>query len=525
MLKPTFDNPVIVKEFRSRMRGSRAYWMLFGYLSLLSLTLFLAYLAWWNSSRYQLDSGGSGMEAYTVGRNFFLILFAVQALLIALITPALTAGAISMEREQRTFELLRATTLSPRRIVLGKLAASVSFVVLLLTASLPLVSLCFLLGGVSPGEVFFAYLLLVSDAFLFGAVGLAWSAHAGGTGAATALSYGTLFLFFIGTFQLSAPLLYGGGYIAGGASGGLAALNPVGAVLGAVTPEKYFGWTLPAWVPALLLNTAAGVLLTLSCINRLDDFPARRALSLRLSTLLLAGLIVFFVDGVIFNRPGLHSGQMTLAAFACLIILLVFVPVMTTGDGVESGGRGRFLAQATLADGLPFSLLLLVVTLTVFALALVLTGPGGAGRGGFFGQAALLLGAVTFGIGGLGRLLSVALGSRWLSLTMLTLCLVLLIAVPPLSYSSLDGEDAARAAHTFGVRTLYLSPFVGLKDLGATSDGGPSLERQMPAAAQLWHDQGIMWLVTALLYLALGALSLQMTGKITRKRAAATKSV
>lgn len=518
MLKPTFDNPVIVKEFRSRMRGSRAYWMLFGYLSLLSLTLFLAYLAWCNQPRYRMEAGGSGTEAYTVGRNFFLILFAVQALLIALITPALTAGAISLEREQRTFEMLRATTLTPRRIVLGKLAASVSFVVLLLTASLPLVSLCFLLGGVSPGEVFFAYLLLVSDAFLFGAVGLAWSAHAGGTGAATALSYGTLFLFFIGTFQLSVPLLSGGGNTA------LAALNPVGAVLGAVTPEKYFGWTLPAWVPALLLNAAAGALLTLSCINRLDDFPTRRALSLRLSTLLLAGLIVFFVDGVIFNRPGLHSGQMTLAAFAGLIVLLIFVPVMATGDGAETGKRGSFLAQATLADGLPFSLLLLAVTLAVFGLALVLTGPVGTARGLMFGQAVLLLGAVTFGIGGLGRLLSVALGSRWLSLTMLTLSLVLLIVVPHLSYSSLYAEDAARAAHTVGVRTLYLSPFVSLQDLSVTGDGGPPLERQIPAAAQLRHGRGTMWLITALLYLALGALGLQTAASIIRKRTAAKKS-
>ena len=57
-----------------------------------------------------------------MGRTFFEILFYSQAVMIALITPALTAGAISIEREQRTFEMLRGTILRPRSIVWGKLA-------------------------------------------------------------------------------------------------------------------------------------------------------------------------------------------------------------------------------------------------------------------------------------------------------------------------------------------------------------------------------------------------------------------
>ncbi len=101
--------------------------------------------------------------------------------------------------------MLRSTTLRPAAIVWGKLASSVSFVVLLLTSSLPLLSLCFLLGGVSPGEVFFAYLLLIGDAFLFGAIGLCWSAYAANTATATVLSYATLIVFFAVTF-IPSPL-------------------------------------------------------------------------------------------------------------------------------------------------------------------------------------------------------------------------------------------------------------------------------------------------------------------------------
>jgi ABC-2 type transport system permease protein len=149
----TLDNPVITKELRGRMRGARTYWLLFGYLLLLSLILFFSYLGWWNSHSNAMDVGGAS-AGFTVGRTFFKTLFYSQAVMIALITPALTAGAISIEREQRTYEMLRGTVLRPGSIVWGKLASSVSFVALLLTSSLPLLSLCFLLGGVSPGEVF-----------------------------------------------------------------------------------------------------------------------------------------------------------------------------------------------------------------------------------------------------------------------------------------------------------------------------------------------------------------------------------
>ena len=204
MLNALLDNPVVTKELRGRMRGTRTYWLLFGYLLVLSLILFFSYLGWSAQHSSSMEIGGSG-AGFTVGRTFFKTLFYSQAVIMALITPALTGGAISVEREQRTFELLRGSVLRPGAIVWGKLLSSVSFVALLLTSSLPLLSLCFLLGGVSPGEVFFAYLLLIGDAFLFGAIGLCWSAFAANTATATVLSYLTLFVFFGVTFPFALP--------------------------------------------------------------------------------------------------------------------------------------------------------------------------------------------------------------------------------------------------------------------------------------------------------------------------------
>jgi len=328
----TLDNPVITKELRGRMRGARTYWLLFGYLLLLSLILFFSYLGWWNQHTNEMERG-SASAGFTIGRTFFQTLFYSQAVMIALITPALTAGGISVEREQRTFEMLRGTILRPRSIVWGKLASSVSFVALLLTSSLPLLSLCFLLGGVSPGEVFFAYILLVGDAFLFGAVGLCWSAYAANTATATVLSYATLIVFFVVTAPFAASVVFGNG---GTPNTGLCALNPVGAVVGAVIPEHYYGWTLPAWVPALLLNGTLSAVLVLACINRLEDAPARRATALRVATLLFAGLIMFFGGGIMLGlSPAFGANpsaqMMGLLTIACTLLLL-FVPVLVTGD-------------------------------------------------------------------------------------------------------------------------------------------------------------------------------------------------
>ncbi len=53
----TLDNPVVTKELRGRMRGARTYWLLFGYLLLLSLILFFSYLGWWNSHSNAMEIG------------------------------------------------------------------------------------------------------------------------------------------------------------------------------------------------------------------------------------------------------------------------------------------------------------------------------------------------------------------------------------------------------------------------------------------------------------------------------------
>lgn len=553
----TLDNPVITKELRGRMRGARTYWLLFGYLLLLSLILFFSYLGWWNQHSSQMERG-SASAGFTVGRTFFQTLFYSQAVMIALITPALTAGAISVEREQRTFEMLRGTILRPQAIVWGKLASSVSFVALLLTSSLPLLSLCFLLGGVSPGEVFFAYILLVGDAFLFGAIGLCWSAYAANTATATVLSYATLILFFVVTSPFAAPVVFGGGFTP---NFGLCALNPVGAVTGAVVPEHYYGWTLPAWVPALLLNGTLSALLVLACINRLEDFPARRATALRLVTLLLAGLIVFFGDGIVLGlSPAFSAGasvQVILLLLIACFLLLLFVPILATGDmegWAARKGRLPFLvrawpphrsfSEATLASGLPLALLLtaLVLALTFTATHLsslaptafvgrfggsppplrpaspLVSGVSGAQVTDVLLQASFLLILIVIGIAGLGFLLSVLLRNRWSSLTLLYLAVILAAALPFFSYALLSGREASAAARNPAVNSLYLCPFTSLWQLTDTLDPRGSFGRDSAVPGMVGYGVWPLWIGTGLVYIVVGLVSYAAALVILRRR-------
>src|SRR5258706_2292259 len=166
------DNPVLTKELRVRMRGTRAYWILTGYLAFLSFILFVQYTSWWNTAQ---SAGGGFSSGSKIGQQFFTWIFFTQLFLVAFITPAITSGAITIEKEQRTMEMLEMTRLPRGSIVAGKLFSAVGFIALLLVSSLPLTSICFFLGGVSPEQVAYWYFMLLGLSFVTATVGLVMS--------------------------------------------------------------------------------------------------------------------------------------------------------------------------------------------------------------------------------------------------------------------------------------------------------------------------------------------------------------
>jgi len=185
-------NPIIVKELRSRMRGPRAFITLTIILVLTGGIMFAILQIVLATSRY------STILSPQVGQGMFAALAFLELFMIATITPAVTAGAISSEKEKQTYEMLMTTPLSPARILWGKLISAMSYVFLLLFAAVPLASVVFIFGGVAPREMLKVLMVLLVIAGTLGVVGLFMSALFGRTGWATVASYVTVVLITLG---------------------------------------------------------------------------------------------------------------------------------------------------------------------------------------------------------------------------------------------------------------------------------------------------------------------------------------
>ncbi|MCC2670846.1 MAG: conserved rane protein of unknown function, partial [Armatimonadetes bacterium] len=339
MARFTVDNPVLVKEFRTRMRGTRAYWILLVYTLLLAGVLAIMYFSYETSVAQQsIGASGPSSGAQELGRAIYYFVFIAQALMVALITPAITAGTLTIEREQRSYELLVTTPLRPVDLIRGKLSAAVAFVLLLLTASLPLVSISFLVGGVSPAEIFFSYLIVGVCAFLYGAVGIFWSATLRTTAAATVVTYLTVLSLFI--LSVIPGMVASSSMGPSGGSPGVPfqSLNPITATFRAVQPEHFFALQIPSWIAGAILNLLLGMVVANAAMGRLEHFDPPRPTWMRLcSTLLWCAFGAFLYGSVIGSQAAnWNAGNVRESAGWIVLWMLVLValvtPIYTTGD-------------------------------------------------------------------------------------------------------------------------------------------------------------------------------------------------
>ena len=252
-----------VKELRGRVRGRRAFVVLTFYL------LFLGLFAWaWElvaERAYVQNAANQGSSAAfasaLVGQEVFGALVLVETLLVVFLAPAFTAGAISLEREKQTLEMLTATPISSFAIVVGKLLSALAYVFLLIAASIPLTAIVFVFGGVAPEDVLRAYAVLIVTALGLGSMGLFISALMQRTQGATVvtffavlfLSLGTLFgvLFWNTMAGVNASTVFGavtgsGGFgpIKGRAPEALLWFNPFAAEYDVIcgASDGYGGW-------------------------------------------------------------------------------------------------------------------------------------------------------------------------------------------------------------------------------------------------------------------------------------------
>ena len=179
-----------VKELRGRMRGRRAFVILTD-LPAVPRRVRLGVAAH-RGAAYGGDvlSGGSAAFASAlIGQEIFGALLVVETLLVVFLAPAMTAGAISLEREKQTLDMLATTPISSLAIVVGKLLSALTYVFILIIASIPLTAIVFVFGGVGPDEVLRGYLVLFVTAIGLGSLGLFISALMQRTQAATVVTF------------------------------------------------------------------------------------------------------------------------------------------------------------------------------------------------------------------------------------------------------------------------------------------------------------------------------------------------
>lgn len=222
-------NPVLARELRQRMRGPRAAIVLTVYLLLLVAVLQLMYAG---INRAVGSSSPNPELVVVIGRSVFQTLLFFVLLLVCFIVPGVSAGAIAGERERQTLLPLQITLLSPRSILVGKLLASLAFVSLLVVATLPLVGVSFLLGGVEPLEVVKATVMVLVVAAALAALSIACSTAMRRTQGATVVSYALVLALVLGTFMVFGAQMLASRRGPSGRSMAVLALNPFVAVAG-----------------------------------------------------------------------------------------------------------------------------------------------------------------------------------------------------------------------------------------------------------------------------------------------------
>jgi ABC-type transport system involved in multi-copper enzyme maturation permease subunit len=135
--------PVLIKEFRALLRGSRAALLITIYVGLALIAMRLVY----NSVASAIGSGPPLFNAQ-IGQSMFIGLSLAVQTLTTFVAPATTVNSISSEHERRTFELLLATPIAATQVLIGKLIAALAFLGLLLVSVFPLYSIVVLFGGV-----------------------------------------------------------------------------------------------------------------------------------------------------------------------------------------------------------------------------------------------------------------------------------------------------------------------------------------------------------------------------------------
>jgi len=183
--------PLLVKELVEQSARRRTYIVRVVY----AVLLFFAFAIYFYG---EVAGRGESYQLLGIGGRMFLFLLVMQFIGIYVFLPAMVSGVITYEKERRSLELLFITDLGPWEIVLQKLGGRLVPMFTFLLLSLPLMAVCYSLGGVTAGSLALAAYVLFTTCFQVGAFAIMMSAYHRTSAEAMSATYGGgLALYFL----------------------------------------------------------------------------------------------------------------------------------------------------------------------------------------------------------------------------------------------------------------------------------------------------------------------------------------
>lgn len=257
-----FDNPILTRELRRRMRGKALVLSIYGYLALMTVATILILVA--GPGLLERPTQEMLNRLTDTGDNLFSYISLIQALLVMIVAPTITAGMTTGEKERKTFEFLQVTTITPWMYVIGCFLSTVFYVSLALLCAFPLLSLVFVYGGATVSEVFARFFSLLGSSLVLSSFGLYISSIRERTRTAQGVIVFSIFALLFGGVVVGNQLKR---VFAGGATGG----TELGFAIG--------GFLVPGW---LLISCAVGLMtwvFLLLAVRKLFDPENTRAFS------------------------------------------------------------------------------------------------------------------------------------------------------------------------------------------------------------------------------------------------------
>ncbi len=177
------QNPIYKKE---TLQQNRSYILP---LLLTAMNAVLSILVVINLYSLQAGARQTGEIAYGDFLRIYGLIAGLEFLLLLLLMPALTASAVTGERERRTLGILLSTGLTPAVLIRGKLLAALDQVLLLLASTAPSLATVYIYGGVGALQLLALIVFYFVTALYLAAIGIAASAFSRSTFGAATLSY------------------------------------------------------------------------------------------------------------------------------------------------------------------------------------------------------------------------------------------------------------------------------------------------------------------------------------------------